>query len=112
VEVPDKLYHWTHCTNINSIGLKGLDPIFATGNRRVVYGVARERIAWALGHIAAHHGVSPDELVLMLIITDHNEWKKTGSPLVWCTESIVKPCDLPLLKSAVDGAWVTFYERS
>lgn len=64
---PRYLYHWTHRANLRSIRRRGLLASLATGQLRAVWMCDRSQLAWAISHVAANHGWSPDAMVCIRI---------------------------------------------
>lgn len=68
--VPTYRYHWTPRHSLDSIRTHGLDPAYARGRLSVVWCCSEERVLWAVGHVARHHEVSPDDMILLRLTVD------------------------------------------
>lgn len=78
--MPTYRYHWTPSSNLVSIARNGLDPEHARGKLQVVWCCESSRVAWAVGHVARHHEVSPDDMVLIRIRVDGLPTRPTSWP--------------------------------
>lgn len=56
------LYHVSPASNRASILRSGIDPIYSTGARQLVWLVDGSKLMWAVAHCSARHGVSTDKL--------------------------------------------------
>jgi hypothetical protein len=52
-----QLFHWTRSSNLASIMAKGLDPVFATGKLKAIWGCLDIDVNWAIEHVMSRHSV-------------------------------------------------------
>lgn len=57
-----KLFHVSPKTNRASITKSGVDPIWSRGKSQCSWWVDQRKLAWAIAHCSAHHGVPADQL--------------------------------------------------
>jgi len=89
-----KLYHVTPGRNMTRILHEGITPDKSTGRRKVVWLCTYRRLMWALAHIAEHHQVKIDDLVVFSVFTNRIETKRTAWDGVFTSDVLVKVLDV------------------
>lgn len=104
---PRYLYHWTHRSNLRSIRRQGLLACYATGQLRAVWACDRSQMAWALSHVAANHGWTPDSMVCIRIRVSGIENKRTAWKGVYTVRGDVSAANLDAVLHQIGEQWET-----
>jgi len=75
--MPRLLYHWTPRRTQSRVRREGLRSDLALGSLKAVWACSRSKIGWALSHVAARHGFTPDEFVLVQITVPRRQIRKS-----------------------------------
>ena len=89
-----RLYHVTHRHLRASIARAGLCPSCARGSPRV-WLAARQRVAWAMSHVAESHGWKITDLIVIVVIVPRS-WMHRARRMVYWTEFHVPAVRLSL----------------
>lgn len=105
--MPRYLYHWTTRAALLSIRSDGLDPEYATGKRRCVWMVGRERMLWGCSHAAMHQRCSPDEMVLVRVRVAGLKLHCTAWRGVRTCSAVIPPARLEVCRDVLRNRWVS-----
>ena len=85
------VYHITHRRNLKSVKMHGLQPCMATGKRQVVWVVRGDKIAWAVAHVARHHGWTVSTLRVLPVPTVTTTLRRTCWAGVYTCSHVLTP---------------------
>jgi len=87
------LFHVTHEALVPSIRKRGLIPTARNGVRPRVWLAPLERLPWAIGHVAAHHGWDESSLIVLRVAVP--SWTLYAVPHgVFCTNKVIPPSQI------------------
>lgn len=101
------MYHWTHVSNLPSIARDGLRPDLAKGRLKVCWACDETRVAWAVGHVSAHHETTPDEMVLLRIRVAGLDGRRTSWPAVRVYERRIPASRITGVRTILATRWTS-----
>lgn len=72
------LYHVTDEGNTGSISQNGVSPAYSMGKKQVSWYVSRQKIEWAILHVAVRHRLYVQDIVICAVLVDWPNVKRSG----------------------------------
>ena len=90
------VYHATPASNVDSIELNGLDPIYSQGKLEALWFVSKSNLQWAILHTALRHNCLVSDIVVYAVCVERKSLRKTRWPGRWycfskCTPENMSP---------------------
>jgi len=103
------LYHVTPSRNWYSVGVMGLLSSYAESKQPGVFLVTRERVGWALDHVAARTGTPRDQMIVVKCRVRRSRLVpvrfRTAKRGLWRHTEDVNPCRIEHIKSVLNGEY-------
>lgn len=103
------VYHWTHRRLLRSILRVGLSPTRSEGKQEKIWVCGYERLAWALAHVAQHHGWNADDMVCIRIESKGVALQRTAMTAVYTSRYGIDCIAMDAVLQHVGDTWTPTY---
>jgi len=82
------LYHVTIGSNVDSIWSIGIDPNYSKGKFDASWYVVKDKILWAICHVANRHDCKLDDIFVCAVLVDWKHMRRTNLQGVYYTKQL------------------------